>query len=322
MVLLAGLSLVSPAEEIAWRKMPVLSAEAAARGITPGGEGGQWPRGPVSVSPSDPDFLLLPVDVGGVYRSLDGGRHWNLAMAGWNSHVMWYGDAEAWGTPRRTRISRDGGATWEFAHDAAGRECLWHGADISASDGKDAKILFASDWRSTDQGLTWSPMTGCEGVLGVKGDGLLLGRMDRTLVESTDAGATWRNVIEVPGGFTDVAQDPQRGRLYFASEGRLKSLEKGVWATPETPHDQYGGTSVATVAVDERRPEIVYVGGPKNIYASSATACRSTDAGATWTNLTTANGPREVAWIRIHPLTREVWLNGQCFGNWTLAPPP
>ena len=55
--------------------MPIVSPDTKKAGI-PGGEGGQWPRGPVAVSPADPDFLLLPIDVGGLYRSLDGGKNW------------------------------------------------------------------------------------------------------------------------------------------------------------------------------------------------------------------------------------------------------
>ncbi|HSV72128.1 MAG TPA: hypothetical protein VLH79_00005, partial [Chthonomonadales bacterium] len=53
-----------------WVPMPLLTREARAAGVHPGGEGAQWPRGPVAVSPADPRFLLLPIDVGGLYRSL------------------------------------------------------------------------------------------------------------------------------------------------------------------------------------------------------------------------------------------------------------
>ena len=68
-----------------WTKMPLLTAEARKAGVTLGGEGSQWPRGPVAVSPADPDFLLLPIDVGGLYRSLDGGKTWDIAMVGWDA---------------------------------------------------------------------------------------------------------------------------------------------------------------------------------------------------------------------------------------------
>ena len=234
---------------------------------------------------------------------------------------MWYGDAEGWGTPRHTRISRDGGKTWVFAHDAGGKECAWAGGDVSCSDPKNSKILFAAQWRSVDKGLTWSQMNDCGGVFIATPDGRLLGRKGKSLVTSTNSGATWERICDVPGGFSDAAFDAKRERYYFASDSRLKQFEHGAFTTLETPRDQYGGISVATVAVDAAAPEIVYIGGAKNIYASSATVCRSADAGATWVNLTTGSGPHEVGWIRVHPVTREVWLNGQCYGNWRLAPP-
>jgi hypothetical protein len=273
-------------------------------------------------------------DYNGAFTT-DDGRTWNyrdVSGRGWGGHaygahavdaqVMWYGDAENWGAPRQTRISRDGGESWAFAHDAAGNHCVWTGADISFSDPKNSQILFASQWRSADKGLTWSKMNDCDGVFIAAPDGRLLGREGKALVTSTDSGATWQKTCEVPGGFSDVAFDAQRERYYFASENRLKQFAQGTFTTLETPRDQYGNTSVATVAVDAAVPEIIYIGGPKNIYASSATVCRSTDAGATWVNLTTGSGPHEVAWIRVHPVTREAWLNGQCYGDWKLAPPP
>ncbi len=71
-----------PSVAPAWVKMPLLSPDAKAKDIFPGGEGSQWPRGPVAVSPADPAFLLLPIDVGGLDGSLDGGAHWNVARVG------------------------------------------------------------------------------------------------------------------------------------------------------------------------------------------------------------------------------------------------
>jgi len=283
-------------------------------------------------SAHNPDTVFLGFqDYNGAFTT-NGGRTWlyrDISGKGWGGHaygahavdaqVMWYGDAENWGAPRRTRISRDGGKTWAFAKDAEGREYVWKGADVSFSSPKNANILFASQWRSRDKGLTWSKMDGCDGVFIATTDGRLLGRNGKTLVSSSDDGETWQKIVEVPGGFRDVAFDAVRNRYYFASENRLKQYEKGIFTKIETPRDQYGGISVDTVAVDDASPNLIYIGGAKNIYASSATVCRSTDAGATWENLTTGSGPHEVSWIRIHPITHDVWLNGQCFGNWKLV---
>ncbi len=285
-------------------------------------------------SAHEPDMVFLGFqDYNGAFTT-DGGHIWHyrdISGHGWGGHgygahavdsqVMWYGDADGWGAARRTRISHDGGTTWAFAKDSADRVCEWKGADISFSDPKNGDLLFASQWRSADKGATWSPMEHCDGVFGMAPDGRLIGRKGKSLVTSMDGGERWISLIEVPGGFTDVACDDRRGRYYFASENRLKQWENGVFATVETPRDQYGNISVTTVAVDPKVPEILYVGGAKNIYASHATVGRSADAGATWENLTTGDGPQEVAWIRVHPVTREAWLNGQCYGNWRIGPP-
>jgi hypothetical protein len=75
------------------------------------------------------------------------------------------------------------------------------------------------------------------------------------------------------------------------------------------------------VAIDPVVTEIVYAGGPNNTYANAATVVRSTDAAATWANLTTGDGPHEVSAIRVHPRTREAWMNGQCYGMWRLPAP-
>lgn len=32
-------------------------------------------------------------------------------------------------------------------------------------------------------------------------------------------------------------------------------------------------------------------------------------------------GPHEVSWLRVHPLTRQLWAAGECFGLW-IAPAP
>ncbi len=81
MVLLSILVVSTPN----WVKMPLLPLSAAKAEVRIGGEGSQWPRGPIAVSPADPDFLLLPIDVGGLYRSLDGGRTWEISMVGWDA---------------------------------------------------------------------------------------------------------------------------------------------------------------------------------------------------------------------------------------------
>ena len=132
LLLLALPGQAAPAQS-GWVKMPLLTPAAKKAGVFPGGEGGQWPRGPVAVSPADPNFLLLAIDVGGLYRSLDGGKNWQSAMVGWDArgangfaidpknadHVLGMGgnsmtwDA-GWGpSPHGVYLSTDKAGSWK-----------------------------------------------------------------------------------------------------------------------------------------------------------------------------------------------------------------
>jgi hypothetical protein len=136
-------------------------------------------------------------------------------------------------------------------------------------------------------------------------------------------------VAAVEGGFDDLAFDHGVGRIYVASQDRLKVWERGAWTDVATPRDQYGRTRIRTVAVDPVDPSVLYVGGSADIYASHATICRSADRARTWRNLTATTpippgadgGPHEVSSVRVHPVTREAWAAGQCFGMWRIARP-
>ena len=180
-------------------------------------------------------------------------------------------------------------------------------------------------------------MSACDGVYVADNVGVLYGRKkkdDKTdsVVASADGGLTWRTVADVEGGLMDLALGTG-GRLYAASQDHLKAWDGAAWQTLETPADQYGNERVWTVATDPAAPDVVYVGGPRNTYASQATVCRSTDGGKTWRNLTVTtplpaqtssgagSGPHEVSCIRVNPRTREAWVAGQCYGLWKIGPP-
>ncbi len=283
----------------------------------------------------NPNEVLLGFqDYNGAF-TLDGGRTWtyrDLSGLGWggqcygagaSGQTMWYGDSgSSWNPPRKMRVSRDGGTTWNFVNDAKGAPLLWGGDEISYTDPKNPAILFASNLRSTDQGATWQAMSDCQGVYISMPDGALLGKKGTALVRSRDDGATWQRVVEVPGGFGDVACDARTGYYFFASEERVKMWDGTTFSDAKLPLDQYGRPPrVVTVAVDPGQPRIVYAGGPRNIYASAATLVRSRDGGATWENLTTGDGPHETSWIRVHPKTGDAWLNGQCYGMWRIPRP-
>ncbi len=321
------------------------------------GYNGIMAGGLFNLSVQHPDAAFVGFQDYNGATTLDGGHTWNwrdVSGKGWGGHVyggyaldaqtMWGGEAESWGTPRRLRVSHDGGATWAYANGADGKPLVFAGPDVSLSDPTDDNICFASNFRSHDRGQTWQPMTGCDAVFtyGIRTD-MMFGKKDDCVVGSVHKGVQWLKLTgRVEGGFDDLAVDPAHQNCYVASQERLKVWEPepvhdiasahplmGKWKTLDTPRDQYGNIRVTTVAVDPQAPNVIYIGGPRNTYASQATVCRSADGGATWTNLTvttpldskTVDGPHEVSAIRVHPITREAWVAGQCYGLWRIAPP-
>lgn len=65
-----------------WEPVPLVSAANRAAGAGIGGEGAQWPRA-FAIDSKDGSFLIWGTDVGGLYRSLDGGKTWEPCNVGY-----------------------------------------------------------------------------------------------------------------------------------------------------------------------------------------------------------------------------------------------
>ncbi|WP_395092335.1 WD40/YVTN/BNR-like repeat-containing protein [Armatimonas sp.] len=131
-------------------------------------------------------------------------------------------------------------------------------------------------------------------------------------LRSIDGGKTWKPMPGCDGVYTHATG------VLVGKKGKIIVLSNDHGATWQRVAEAPG--EIYDLAVDPLKPDVLYVGGSADIYATSATVCRSQDVGKTWENLTAASEPREVNAIRVHPKTREVWLNGQCYGMWRLSP--
>ncbi|MBC8078851.1 MAG: hypothetical protein H7X86_00780 [Gorillibacterium sp.] len=253
-------------------------------------------------------------------------------------------DNDRGGFQRKIEVSRDGGLTFQKFNDI-----VLKGFASSYSEPTDEKIVFVYEYRSTDQGYTWTKMEGAKGVItsNPKGEHELYGVNNSDVVVSWDKGITWEKVATVPAQadgsvdqISDIALDHVRSLIYIAThKGNDRSnlyqydmtTGKILDLTSVVPGDQYGNQHTWTVAVDPVNTSVVYAGGPGNVYLTDTSVIRSTDAGKTWQTLTKNNrdsivkqgldGAHEASLIRVHPVTRYAYVSGQCFGWWKIAPP-
>jgi hypothetical protein len=286
--------------------MPLLSPEAKAAGIFPGGEGGQWPRGGVSVSPADPNFLLFPIDVGGctaAWMAAKTGR-WPLSagtraartalrstpetQAGsWGSRaIRWTGKRNGGQTPHGIYLSTNKAASWKQvlgSPDGTGGAVAIEPASFDAVKGYCTVAYYASH----SQGL----------------------------FRSENGGETWRKISNQPvGAASDQAplalkcHPSRRGVLYLGGKNGLFKSEDGGKTFSRVHSGAVGG-----LAVVPSQPDSVFVSGSEGIL-------RSGDAGKTFAPLASAgldrlnNKPvRSIAISPADPTRIACWIPGD---NW------
>ena len=293
-----------------WTKMPILTPEARAAGVFPGGEGGQWPRGPVAVSPADPNFLLLPIDVGGLYRSLDGGAHWEVSMVGWDARganafaidpknarraigvasnsMEWN---PGWGpSPHGLYLSTDKAASWRHilaATPGVGGVVAYDAHSYDVPRGFCAVAYYLSPhgglFRSGDGGASWARL----------GDGPTPGIKDR---DWTQGG----------GIVASLAVDGRTGAVYIGGAGGVfRSGNQGQTWTRVREADTFGLSLGPDGAV--------YVSGADKVAVSQ-------DGGKTWAALACAGldtlGGKPVQNLAVSPADPRRMLCWVAGDNW------
>ena len=113
-----------------WQALAMERPDLLAQGIRPGGEGCQYPQ-TVAIDATDGRFLLYGTDVGGIFRSTDGGRTFSPCDMGYSA------------------IGSCG-----FAIDPRNpKRCL----SVGDNSGQDGNVYYMYDgiYLSTDQGASW-----------------------------------------------------------------------------------------------------------------------------------------------------------------------
>ena len=198
--------------------------------------------------PSNPDTLFAsghPPEGGnlGFIASMDGGRSWTQISPGLNGPVDFHQMTVSPADPRTVygayggiQVSHDGGKTWEMSGPAPARLI-----DLAAS-AKDTETLYAA----TEGGL----------------------------LVSTDAGASWKPVLE--GSPASLVEVTQQGIVYVFVLGRglLRSAEQQIDFS--TVSSNWGNRFPLHLAVDPTDPERLFAA------TQHGQIVVSTDGGRSW----------------------------------------
>jgi photosystem II stability/assembly factor-like uncharacterized protein len=263
------------AEPPDWRPVALRTAAMKAAGIE-GGEGAQVPRA-LMLSPADPDFMIWGTDVGGIFRSLDGGRRWEPANVGYHTRgstalapdphnparVLSLGTNSVPGNFNGIYLSEDRAASWREVFRSSGpmannsderRQIVF---DPSTHDAALGKTMVAYWARAEVETAIWRrpephPM----------------------LYKTTDGGETWREVPEgkaMAGAW--LAVHPKNGYVYAAHR-------TGVHVSRD------GGLSWERVAEGHARSVDVSPAASDSVWAAvDNRLLRSDDSGRTWREL-------------------------------------
>ena len=209
------LAVASPALGQAWEPIPLVTAEAREAGVRIGGEGAQAARS-LAIDAQEGDFLLYGIDVGGIFRSVNGGESWEPANVGFPAR----GASAVAIDPRNARralavgmntttyarhglyLTEDQAASWRSVM-AVRTAASW-----------DPRLQIAYDAQSFDPqaGFTrdvyWSRPTHDE-------PGGREGYVDPAICKSTDGGATWAML-------RDTAPLRRRGDRHRPAPGRRR----------------------------------------------------------------------------------------------------
>lgn len=262
----------------------------------------------LEVDPGDPRTVYAARMFSGLFRSRDGGP-WQFVGPGPQPREV-TAFAIAPSDPRhlyavdsrRLAVSLDRGATWQEVGEIpqlfAGR------ATLLRVDPRDAQVLYLGVGelggellKSRDGGRTWQAGRGANGgprpteVLSFvldprRPDVQYLGSQSEGIWKSTDAGATWRLVLPLPGPVVSpvaLAIDPVETRRLYAAVLRPRlddSPPRGeIWRSLDagaTWSRMIGTAAIYALVVDPSDPRILYAGLDRQ------GVLESTDRGATW----------------------------------------
>jgi photosystem II stability/assembly factor-like uncharacterized protein len=278
------------------------SPELTVTGI--GGAGGMFTP---AVSPVDPKIMFISCDMGGTYRSEDGGKswtmlHWRELSNSLECRPAFVGRSIYWVSGNTLKASHDGGRTWSAVVEG---KSPWQGQRLQClagiESGQNTVLLVGTDaglWRSADLGRHWSVVEGSQGytellVLRDRAYGISRG----VVMSGTHEGITWAPMSRPGGAGTalslagGVAADGKVSLFTAGENAIMRWTDRGqAWEAV----DRGNGYNMIQMAADQTQVIYAAQGGGKKVVVSR-------DGGKSWQDcfrMTGRGGNVQRSWVQ------------------------